>query len=288
MQARQCYWTSVLSPFFRWINCFFIRALPWTTRRVRRATITEAAFICGSRRVCVYLCVLVCNPGALWEGWLINILSREAGLGGIYLRGLFCSWNVPHAFNNSTGIFFFSLLPLDTVPNIHHLGVKDALAFTAPEDADRRVTHQWDFIYKAVYLWLYICLVLYFWIIRGSQCPWTGSIFLRLEQLDNSKCVPKSWSCKCLSCLVFLCATVFCFCLSVTDNSNIGNSLIVEMKTSSCGRLLCLKGRAGWYLTETDWDRLRQTVRGIRFESSRFRSCWTFKDIPRNNIGIQM
>lgn len=73
----------------------------------------------------VCMCVLlVCNPGALWEGWLINILSGEAGLGGIYLRGLFCSWNVPHAFNNSTGIFFFSLLPLDTVPTSTTSGLK--------------------------------------------------------------------------------------------------------------------------------------------------------------------
>lgn len=68
----------------------------------------------------VSVCACV-HQDALWEGWLTNILSREAGWGDIYL--LFCSWNVPRAFNNSTGsLFFFSPL-LDIMPTFTTSGL---------------------------------------------------------------------------------------------------------------------------------------------------------------------
>lgn len=132
----------------------------------------------------VCMCVLlVCNPGALWEGWLINILSGEAGLGGIYLRGLFCSWNVPHAFNNSTGIFFFSLLPLDTVPTSTTSGLK----MRSPSPRQRTPTEE-SHISGILFtrLCIYDCTyVSYFCIMHGSRRPWTGSILLYLERLNN-------------------------------------------------------------------------------------------------------
>lgn len=68
-------------------------------------TVGAAAFIYAERCVCVceYLhsggmFTLHVHPGALWEGWLINILSGEAGRGGISPRGLFVLEIPPRAF----------------------------------------------------------------------------------------------------------------------------------------------------------------------------------------------
>lgn len=53
------------------------------------------------------------HPEALWEEWLINILSGEAGRGGIYLQGLPLFLKCPRAFNYSHSILFshFCLTP---------------------------------------------------------------------------------------------------------------------------------------------------------------------------------
>lgn len=171
ISSMQHYMTRVIGLFLWYLGPFWHMAAIitihyWSSIHLQNA---EGMHISVFHSLCVCVCV---HPGALWEGWLINILSREAGRGGIYLGGLFCSWNVPRAFNNSTGSLFLLFTSAWHGANVYHLRVKYLLAFTPPADADRAVTHQWGVLHKAVYLLLYIHRtafhVLYFWI--GSQC----------------------------------------------------------------------------------------------------------------------
>lgn len=129
------------------------------------------------------LCLSVCacvHPGALWEGWRINILSREAGRGGISLQGLFLFLKYPpHAFNNSAGSFFFSLLPLDTMPTFPTSGLNmcspSLSQKTQTEELHIKDTHKAElFVSCAVRLyraWVTLrphCLCLERWAFTGN------------------------------------------------------------------------------------------------------------------------
>lgn len=101
---------------------------------------------------CSFIGLYVVSTSALWKGGLINILSWETGQGGIYLKGLFCSWGVSVLSIIQQAAFSSLWLPLDMTPTFSTSGLNIRPPSPPPEDAGRAATHRWHRIYNVVYL----------------------------------------------------------------------------------------------------------------------------------------
>lgn len=91
--------------------------------------VSSSIFLCSIVVVCI--CCAFVHSGPLWVCYPL----REAGRGGIYLKGFFCSWNVPPSFQLFNRHLFLLFTSAWHNANIYHLGVKYLLAFTPPQDA---------------------------------------------------------------------------------------------------------------------------------------------------------